>query len=349
MKAARLYEFKKPFIVEEAPEPEIKSENGVIVKVSGAGLCHTDISYMDGLLPDVRGKVAKFPYIMGHESSGYVYKMGEGVNGLREGDPVLVYGAVGCGMCEFCKNGEENRCSVNPMTIGLSPEFEGGFAEYMYVPSYRNLLKVEGNPTDLAPLTDAGLTAYRAVKKAVGYLRPGTFSLIIGIGGLGSYALQYMKLFGASKIIAVDVNQSKLEGALKLGASDSLNFNSNSIIEDMHSITEGSGFRAILDFVGTSMTAELAMKVISNGGVYVAIGLGGGTLTVPTINLIHTEAVITGNMWGSFNELREVYHLAHDGLVKSVLERRTLDEINQAFSDLREGRVQGRIVITPGR
>ncbi|MDG6932412.1 MAG: NAD(P)-dependent alcohol dehydrogenase [Nitrososphaerota archaeon] len=347
MKAARIYEFKKPFVIEDAPFPEIKSDEGVIVNVAGAGLCHTDISYMDGLLPDVRGKVAKFPYIMGHESSGYVYKVGDGVAGFHEGDPVLVYGAVGCGMCEFCKKGEENRCSVNPMTIGLSPEYEGGFAEFMYVPTYRNLVKVSGDPTDLAPLTDAGLTAYRAAKKVRSHLDPGTYALVFGVGGLGTYAIQYMKLFGAGSIIAIDTNDSKLEFALKLGADHALKFDSESIVEHVRGITGGRPVKAALDFVGINATANAAVKLISGDGIYVDIGLGGGTLSVPVIDLIHGELLITGNMWGTFNELRETYELVKSGKVNSILTRRKLEEINSVVSDMRNGRIVGRAVLTP--
>ena len=347
MKAARLYAFKKPLVVEEVPEPKLLSEDGVIVRVSGAGLCHTDLSYMDGLLPDVRGRTAKFPYIMGHESSGYVYKVGGGVTGLKEGDAVLVYGAVGCGMCEFCKRGEENRCSEDPITIGLSPEYEGGFAEYMYVPSYRYLLKVKGDPTDLAPLTDAGLTAYRAVKKVRSHLNPGTFSIIFGIGGLGFYALQYMKLFGVSSIIAVDINDAKLAMAKKWGADYTFKFDDSALPGKISSITGKNGVNAIVDFVGINSTANLAMKVLSNDGIYVNIGLGGGSVTIPLIYLIHSESIVTGNMWGTYNELREVYNLAESGRVKSMVDRRKLGEINDAIADLRNGKLMGRAVITP--
>jgi len=347
LKAARLYAFKKPLVVEEAPDPELMSDEGVIVRVSGAGLCHTDLSYMDGALPDVRGRTAKFPYIMGHESSGYVYKLGKGVTALNEGDSVLVYGAVGCGMCEFCKRGEENRCSNNPITIGLSPEYEGGFAEYMYVPSYRYLLKVRGDPTDLAPLTDAGLTAYRAVKKIRGHLNPGTFSIVFGVGGLGSYALQYMKLFGVSSIIAVDTNEDKLVMAKKWGADYALRFDDSALPGEIASITGKRGASAILDFVGINATANVAVRALSNDGIYVDIGLGGGSLTVPLMYLIHSESIITGNMWGTFNELREVYGLAESGAVKSMVDRRRLEGINDAIADLRGGKVMGRAVITP--
>jgi propanol-preferring alcohol dehydrogenase len=347
LQAARLHSYRNPLVIEQAAEPKLRSKEGVVLKVAGAGLCHTDLAYIDGLLPDVRGKSPNFPYIMGHENSGYVSEIGDSVTGFSKGDPILVYGAVGCGTCEFCRKGEEQRCSVNPITIGLSPEYEGGFAEYMYVPSYKYLLKVEGNPTDLAPLTDAGLTSYRASKRVRNYLTPGSFSLIIGMGGLGMYALQYLKLMGVSSIITLDVVESKLEMARSFGADLVLNSRDSSVLNEIDSFTKNKGVKVIMDFVGIEATASFAMKLLSNDGIYVDIGLGGGSLSVPLINLIHTEAVITGNMWGTFRELEEAYTLAKTGTIKSLVNKVKLAGINEAINDLRQGGTNGRIVVTP--
>ena len=333
--------------MDEIPSPELRNGKDVIIRIAGAGLCHTDIACMDGVLADIRGKSPKLPFTLGHENAGYVRRVGRDVIGFKKGDAVLVYGAWGCGTCEFCRRGEKNRCPVNPITLGLSPEFEGGFAEEMYIPSYESLLKVTGDPTDLAPLTDAGLTAYRATKKVQKYLTPGSFSLVIGAGGLGLYAIQYLKLLGPSQVIATDLVEGKLELATKYGADTALKADSDDFASEIEKFTNKRRVRAVLDFVGKKESTELALKVLSNDAIYVDVGLGGGSMEVPLIYLIHSESVITGAMWGTFNELKEVYELARSGKIKSLVNRTKLSDINNAIAQMRKGRLMGRAVLTP--
>lgn len=346
MKAARLHEFGKPLQWDDVPMPELRTGSDVIVRMAAAGLCHTDLSVMDGTLPDIRGNFPKLPFILGHENAGYVHAVGDSVTALKVGDPVLVYGAWGCGTCAFCRRGEEQRCSKSPLTPGISPEYQGGFAEFMYVPSSRYLLKVEGNLEDLAPLTDAGLTSYRAAKRIRSHLSPGSFSLVIGAGGLGLYALQYLRLFGPTTVIAADVADNKLSLAESFGASITLNSRKDNPVERIASATGGRGVRSILDFVGTNETAALSMKVLSADGIYVDVGLGGGTLNVPLIDLIHSESQITGSMWGTYEELVEVYELLESGKVKSKVQKFKLSDINSAITQMRHGEVLGRAVLT---
>ena len=317
----------------------------MIVRMAAAGLCHTDISVIDGTLPDIKGRFPALPYILGHENAGYVHAVGDSVTGLKAGDPVLVYGAWGCGTCVFCRRGEEQRCPVSPLTPGISPEYQGGFAEFMYVPSSRYLLKVEGSMEDLTPLTDAGLTSYRATKRVRSHLSPGSFSLVIGTGGLGLYALQYLRLFGSNTVIAADVADRKLRLAENFGASVALNLREDNPVEKVASATGGRGVKSILDFVGTSATAALSMKVLSADGIYVDVGLGGGTLSVPLIDLVHSESSITGSIWGTYEELAEVYELVKSGKVKSTIQKFNLSDINSAITQMRNGELLGRAVL----
>lgn len=346
MKAARLVEYKKPLHLDDIPPPKLRTGADVIVKIAGAGICHTDLATIDGALPDLLGNMPELPLIMGHENAGYVYKIGDGVVGFKVGDPVLVYGGWGCGTCEFCRRGEEQRCRISPMLPGANKEYPGGFAEFLRVPSYKYLLKVEGDPTDLAPLADAGLTPYRAAKRVQRYLVPGSYSLVIGVGGLGFYALQYLNLLGNSSVIVTDLVESKLEFARKHGASFALKPGED-FSSQIDSFTNGHKVRAVLDFVGTDESAELAMKVLSEDAIYVDIGLGGGSLKIPLMDLIHGESVITGNIWGTFSELKEVYELSRAGAIKNIVRRKKLDEINDAISQMRKGEIPGRIVVVP--
>lgn len=347
MKAARLWEFGKPLRLDEIPSPELKTGTDVVIKIAGAGLCHTDIACIDGTLADIRGKFPKLPFTLGHENAGYVQEVGKDVVEFKEGDAVLVYGARGCGVCEFCRRGETQRCNVNPITFGISPEYQGGFAEEMYVPSYENLLKVTGDPTELAPLTDAGLTAYRATRKVQKHLTPGSYSLVIGVGGLGLYAVQYLKLFGTSLVIAADLIEDKLELAMKYGADFALKADASDFSSRIDSITNMKGVKSVLDFVGNRESTQLAQRVLTNNAIYVDVGLGGGSLGVPLMYLIHSESVLTGSNWGTFNELKEVYELAKSGAIKSAVRRVDLSEINDAISLLRKGEIVGRAVLTP--
>lgn len=345
MNAARLHEFGRPLQWDDVPTPELRTGSDVIVRMAAAGLCHTDISVIDGTLPDIKGRFPALPYILGHENAGYIHAVGDSVTGLKAGDPVLVYGAWGCGTCVFCRRGEEQRCPVSPLTPGISPEYQGGFAEFMYVPSSRYLLKVEGSMEDLAPLTDAGLTSYRATKRVRSHLSPGSFSLVIGTGGLGLYALQYLPLFGSSTVIAADVADRKLRLAENFGASVALNLREDNPVEKVASATGGRGVKSILDFVGTSATAALSMKVLSADGIYVDVGLGGGTLSVPLIDLVHSESSITGSIWGTYEELAEVYELVKSGKVKSTIQKFNLSDINSAITQMRNGELLGRAVL----
>ncbi|MDG6988605.1 MAG: NAD(P)-dependent alcohol dehydrogenase [Nitrososphaerota archaeon] len=346
MKAARLHEFGKPLLWDDVPMPELRTGSDVVVRIAAAGLCHTDLSVMDRALPDIKGRFPPLPFILGHENAGYVHAVGDSVTGLKVGDPVLVYGAWGCGTCVFCRRGEEQRCPVSPLTPGISPEYQGGFAEFMYVPSSRYLLKVEGNMEDLAPLTDAGLTSYRAAKRVRSHLSPGSFSLVIGAGGLGLYALQYLRLFGSSTVIAADIADDRLALAESFGASVALNLSKGDPAERVASATGGRGVKSVLDFVGTSGTAALAMRVLSADGIYVDVGLGGGTLSVPLIDLIHSESLITGSIWGTYEELAEAYELLKSGKVKSTVQKFRLSDINSAIAQMRRGELLGRAVLT---
>ena len=186
MLSARIHEYQKPLIVENVSRPSIKGE-AVLVKVGGAGLCHSDLHLISGEWKNALP--LSLPKTPGHEVAGWVEEVGESVpKGLFErGDLVAVFGGWGCGVCTVCKSGDEQMCALAQWP-GLS-NYDGGYSQYLSVPSYRFLIKVGNNmklgPHEIAPLTDAGLTPYRAIRRFRHLLVPGTAVAVVGIGGIG--------------------------------------------------------------------------------------------------------------------------------------------------------------------
>lgn len=182
MVAARLHEYQKPLSVENVPFPRAHGES-ILIKIGGAGLCHSDLHLISGEWKDAIPLV--LPTIPGHEIAGWVEEVGELVpEGMFErGDLVAVFGGWGCGSCMACKRGDEQMCPIAKWP-GLS-QYDGGFSQYMAVLSYRFLIPVKDpklKAQEVAPLTDAGLTPYRAIKKFRHLLVPGTAIAIVGIG-----------------------------------------------------------------------------------------------------------------------------------------------------------------------
>ena len=201
MRAAVLHAIGEPLRIEEVPTPR-PGPGQVLVKIAAAGVCHSDLHQQDGSVPPHR-----IPLIMGHENAGWVAELGQGAEGLAEGDPAVVYGGWGCGHCRFCLGGQEQLCD-GTRWAGLGPD--GGYADYLLVPAARHLLPA--GRLDLvkaAGLTDAGLSSYRAVKKALPYLRAGSTAVVIGAGGLGQYGVQYLKLMTSATVIAVETSPAR--------------------------------------------------------------------------------------------------------------------------------------------
>lgn len=342
MKAARIHGYNEPILVEQIEIPVIKDPDGVLVKISGSGFCHSDLRIIIG----ERKAPFDFPYVMGHENSGIVCDVGPNASGLRKGDSVLVYGAWGCRNCNICLSGEEQLCD-NPTWPGVSQRYQGGFAEYLYVPSQKYLIRVdEKDPTILAPLTDAALTAYRATKKSKQIRPAASQSMVIGVGGLGVYAVQFLKLLTKSTVIALDAVEQKLKLAEELGADHARLAQSANYGEIMR-LTGGRGVDTVLDFVSNKSTVDLSLKVLGKQGTYIAVGLGGGSLDLATASFIRSELTVTGSRWGSYEELKEVYQLYREGKLRVLSQKRNLEEINDVVEEMKRAQIPGRVVLVP--
>jgi len=316
----------------------------VIIKVGAAGVCHSDIHFMHGewqkTLP------VKLPLTVGHETAGYVEEVGESVKGLAKGDVVAVFGGWGCGVCINCKGGDEQLC-MHARWPGLS-QFDGGYAEYMHIPSYRFLIRANGmDPKMLAPLTDAGLTPYRAVKKIRRMLNPGSYTLLFGVGGLGCYAIQYLKLMSPTNVIAVVRNEGKARLAREMGADHVINSKTEDVISAIRKITENRGVDVSLDIVASRDTLDVGFASLGKKGTLVLVGLMGETLNVPIMQSVINEHKVIGSLWGNYNELAEVIALARKQKLKTPINQFNLMEVNKATETLANGKIDGRAILVP--
>lgn len=352
VRAARIHKYSSPLEIDDIQKPVISSPEQVIVKVGATGLCHSDLHLINGdwqkTLP------LNLPKTPGHEIAGWVEEIGNEVpaNSIKIGDLVAVFGGWGCGYCLYCKRGDEQMCQFAKWP-GLS-NYDGGFSEYILVPSHRFLVKVDNantlmNPQDLAPLTDAGLTPYRAIKKIRHILNANKNIAIIGMGGLGLYAIQYAKILGSgANVIAMDRNDKKLALSENVGADYAVNIqNSKDIKSIVHSITRGQGFDVILDTVGLESTIKLAINNLNKNGALMVVGLFGKQITIPLFQTVIQEYQVYGSLWGNYNELCEVIELSKNGKIKHHLHKFALSEINDAIELLRTGNIDGRAVIVP--
>jgi alcohol dehydrogenase, propanol-preferring len=343
LRAARLHQYKKPLQLDEVDLPKPKGES-VIIKVEAAGICHSDIHFMQGEWQNALP--VKLPITIGHETAGYVEEIGDSVQGFAKGDAVAVFGGWGCGICHACKGGDEQLCS-SPRWPGLS-QADGGYAEFIHVPSYRFLVKANGlDPKYVAPLTDAGLTPYRAVKKIRHLLNPNSFTLLFGVGGLGCYGIQYLKLLSPTTVITVDRNESKAKLAKEMGSDYVINSTTDNVITAINKITENQGIDVVLDTVSSKDTLETGISCLKKQGTMVLVGLMGSSFNFPIMKSIINEYNVIGSLWGNYNELAEVIGLARANKLKTIVTPFKLGDVNKAIENLEAGKIQGRAILVP--
>jgi propanol-preferring alcohol dehydrogenase len=325
----------------ERPEP---GPGEVLLAVEAAGLCHSDLSVMDwpeGTLPWT------LPLTLGHENAGTVAALGPGVTGLAEGDRVLVYGPWGCGACRQCVRGAENYCErlAELAGRGCGLGFDGGLADYMLVPSARWLVPIgDLDPVQAAPLTDAGLTPYHAIKSDIWRLYPGSSVVVIGVGGLGHLAVQILRALSPARIVAIDPRESSRRLALESGADAALDATAGPA--EVRAEAGFGGAALVLDFVGSDDTLALAASVLAVTGHATMVGLGGGTFPM-AFGRVPFGASVSRPSWGTLPDLQEVVALARAGVLEVEVERFGLDEALDAYRMLRDGTVVGRAVVVP--
>lgn len=348
MKALRyLAHGQPPQIVEiEKPSP---GPGQVLIKVTAAGVCHSDEAVMNMPEHVYLERGYPFPLTLGHEAVGLVHEIGQGVNtNLKVGDSVAVYGPWGCGRCRNCSTGMENYCT-NAEAEGIRPPGlgnQGAMAEYMVVDDARHLVALgDLDPVKNVSLTDAGLTPYHAIKKSLPKLGAGTFAVVIGVGGLGHVGIQILKALAGTTVIALDVSEEKLELARQMGA-DHVLFSDAEAAAKVRELTGGLGANAVFDFVGANPTVALAQSIAALDSEIAIVGIGGGLMSIGFGNIAFNAAVRIP-YWGSRGEFLEVIDLARAGKVEVEVQTYSLDDAPQAYKDLSAGLVRGRAVIVP--
>jgi propanol-preferring alcohol dehydrogenase len=344
MLAARLHAPGEDLRLEDVPIPEPEGTE-VRIRVAACGVCRTDLHVVDGTQARV-----ELPRTLGHEVSGFVDKLGADAGAplkrvrLSVGDPVVVAGGWGCGECAQCRDGAEQRCDQS-----LAPGFQrdGGYAEPMLVPHPRHLVGLGRiDPVRAAPLADAGITPYRAVRRVRPWLEGGARVLVIGCGALGQFALQYLRLGRGGRdlhVVVREIDPAKLEIAARLGADVGL------LDGDAEMTREALGGSAavVLDMVGTDETLADAAAAVAPNGVVLLIGEAGGRLSMG-MDGAALESWFTSVAWGSRDDLREVVRLAGRRRLKWDAETLPLARANEAHARLRAGGVSGRLVLVPG-
>ncbi len=341
-------------MVKPHSEPELREveqphpgPGQVVIKVGGAGACHSDLH----ILHESDSSPWPLPFTIGHENAGWVHELGEGVTGLQVGQAVAVYGAWGCGACSRCRVGMDNYCE-DPMAMpvpfgGCGLGADGGMADYLLVPAARHLVALpEGlSPADAAPLSDAGLTPYHAIRRSWPKLTPEATAVVIGAGGLGHIAVQIIKATTGARVVAIDTKADALDLASSLGADLTVTA-SDQAAQAVKDATGGHGADVVLDFVGTEATLATAIASARTLGDLTLVGVAGGTrdfgfFTVPY------ELSLQSVYWGSRPELVELLELGARGLVRPVTTTYPLDQAVDAYRALHDGAVSGRAVIIP--
>jgi NAD+-dependent secondary alcohol dehydrogenase Adh1 len=347
MKAAQLHQFDELLsgsewlVYEDVCEPIIEKPTDVIVRIGGAGVCGTDLELIKGMWCDQMR--IELPMVLGHENAGWVEEVGASVESVKVGDPVIVHPM---GDADFTgpDSGNDRRTDAR----GFYPGFNrhGGFAEYMLTEE-RMLVKLPPHlsPMDIAPLADAGLTAYSAARKASEHLVPGHCTLVLGAGGLGHVGIQALRALSATEIIAVDKSEAALDLARQVGAHYTF------IADEQYTgkilvLTEGRGVDVVIDFVGKNGTVERGLSITKRGGHYYLVGYG-GELSISTLELVLSKKTIVGILGGTLSELRELITMVDRGLVSLTTREYSLSEANQALRHLLEGRNSGRSVLIP--
>ncbi|WP_413098461.1 NAD(P)-dependent alcohol dehydrogenase [Streptomyces sp. Inha503] len=341
MKAVQVVGYHQNLVMADVPAPEVTGPFDVIVRIGGAGVCRTDLHILEGQWAE-KSEVT-LPYTIGHENAGWVHAVGSAVTNVAEGDKVIVHPLITCGLCRACRLGDDVHCEQSSFP-GI--DTAGGYAEYLKT-SARSVVRLGDSlePSAVAALADAGLTAYHAAAKAARKLRPGDRCVVIGAGGLGHIGIQVLKALTAAEIVVVDRNAEAVKLAETIGADHGVVADGGQV-EEVLELTGGQGAETVIDFVGEGGATRDGVRMLRRAGDYHVVGYG-ENIDVPTIDIISTEINFIGNLVGSYNDLRELMVLAAQDRVRLHTVKYPLDRFQDALDDLDAGRIRGRAILVP--
>jgi propanol-preferring alcohol dehydrogenase len=329
---------------QEVPEPHA-GPGQVVVRVAGSGLCHTDFTVISRDR-DHWGNEQP-PFTLGHEVAGWIEEIGTGVTKFRLGDAVAVNPSwASCGRCHMCRSGEENHCLYQRGIRAPGVGFDGGHAPYVLVPEARFLIPIgDLDPVLAAPLTDAGITTYSAIKPALPGIWPGSTAVVIGVGGLGLYAVQFLRLLTGARVVAVDTTDARLNLAREYGADEVVRSGPNAA-EQIRELSGGLGAAFVLDCVGINPTLATGVASLAWRSRLTMVGAGGGSTPFDFFKMPPGSQLTTSLNGGSI-ALMEVVELAALGRLKILVDRYPLGVAKQAYEDFEHGRLVGRAVLMP--
>lgn len=307
-----------------------------LVEIEYCGVCHTDLHVAHGDFGKVPGRV------LGHEGIGLVKEVAPDVRNLKVGDRVSVaWFFQGCGSCEYCTTGRETLCR-DVKNAGYS--VDGGMAKQCIVTA-DYAVKVPDNldPAQASSITCAGVTTYKAIKEA--NVQPGQWVAIYGAGGLGNLAIQYAKKVFNAHVIAVDINQDKLDLALESGADISLNGREIEDIPGKIMEITGLGAHAAVVTAVSKVAFNQAVDSLRAAGVLVAVGLPSEYMDLSIVKLVLDGIKVVGSLVGTRKDLEEAFQFGAEGLVVPVVQLRPVDEATAVFDEMEAGTIQGRMVL----
>jgi propanol-preferring alcohol dehydrogenase len=337
MRAVRFHGVGRPLAVEDVDRPRPGRED-VLIDVAAAGVCGTELHFLDGLLTP-----ARTPITLGHEVAGVVAEVGDAVEHVAVGDRVAVHYLHACGRCRWCRTGDDHLCDA-PLGF-LAFATDGGFAEQIVVPASATVPVPEG--LDLAAaavLCCSGTTALHAVDMAG--VAPGATAVVYGTGGVGLALVQVLREAGA-RPIAVARNPERLALAQELGAEATVNATTEDVAVAIRDATGGVGADVVFELVGTRETGAAALASLGKRGTLVYVGYSFDRVEIDPLSLVVPEQRIVTSVGNRRSELVDALDLAARGRLVTRVTQHPLDDAGRVLDDLRAGRVLGRAVLIP--
>lgn len=350
MRSYQIADWGQPLVYDGRPTPSPKGTE-VLLRITAAGICHSDLHIQDGFFDLGEGQRVDFaklgaqlPLTLGHEIVGVVEAVGPDARGVNVGEARIAFPWIGCRACAICTHEREQFC-MTPKFLGA--RVNGGYSDHVIVPNPSYLVAYDGIDAELAcTYACAGLTAYSAIGK-IGDLSANDYLLMIGAGGVGLSAVHMAKELTPAKLVVADIDGDKRAMAKAAGAFDVIDNGDPEASAKLLELT-GGGARAAIDFVGAVPTSKFGLNGLRKGGRLIIVGLYGGALPMSLPLMPVKSLTVEGSYVGTLDELKALVALGQAGKIPPIpLDLRPLDQAPQALDDLRAGKINGRVILQP--